>query len=97
MQAVARVTPVWHGVEDPNLFSTAEYSGGYDDVSLTIPAGAGIQLQLNAANRDPRRWDDPYDLRLDRPDPRPPRRRRSPPCLSGPPVSRASTARSASA
>jgi hypothetical protein len=31
--------PVWHGVEDPNYFSGAEYAGGHDDVSLTIPAG----------------------------------------------------------
>ena len=38
---------------------------------VTIPAGSGIQVQLNAANRDPRRWDGPEDLRLDRPDPRP--------------------------
>lgn len=38
---------------------------------VTIPAGAEVTLQLNAANRDPRRWDDPYELRLDRPAPRP--------------------------
>jgi len=38
---------------------------------ITIPAGADVNLQLNAANRDPRRWDDPYELRLDRADPRP--------------------------
>jgi cytochrome P450 len=38
---------------------------------VTIPAQANVTLQLNAANRDPRRWDQPYDLRLDRDDPRP--------------------------
>ncbi len=32
--------PVWHGVEDPNYFSAAEYTGGFDQVALTIPAGA---------------------------------------------------------
>jgi hypothetical protein len=32
--------PVWHGVVDPAYFTAAEYAGGYDDVSLTIPAGA---------------------------------------------------------
>ena len=36
-----------------------------------IPAGASVNLQLNAANRDSRRWDRPYELRLDRDDPRP--------------------------
>ncbi len=48
-----------------------ETTAAIDVGGVTIPAGAGIQLQLNAANRDPRRWDDPYDLRLDRSDPRP--------------------------
>ncbi|MBN1401336.1 MAG: fibronectin type III domain-containing protein [Anaerolineae bacterium] len=32
--------PVWHGTLDANYFGAAEYAGGYDDVSLTIPAGA---------------------------------------------------------
>jgi hypothetical protein len=36
--AAARLSvPVWHGVEDANYFTGAEYAGGYDDVSLTIP------------------------------------------------------------
>jgi hypothetical protein len=34
--------PVWHGVEDANLFTAAEYTGGYDDVSLNIPAAADL-------------------------------------------------------
>lgn len=32
--------PVWHGVSDNNYFSAAEYAGGYDEVNLTIAAGA---------------------------------------------------------
>jgi len=38
---------------------------------ITIPAGSNVSLQLNAANRDARRWVDPYELRLDRDNPRP--------------------------
>jgi hypothetical protein len=46
--AAARVSvPVWHGVEDPNYFTTAEYAGGYDEVALTIPAGAdNVEVNL---------------------------------------------------
>jgi hypothetical protein len=32
--------PVRDGLPDPSLFSAAEYAGGWDDVSLTLPAGA---------------------------------------------------------
>jgi len=32
--------PVWQGVEDEYYFTAGEYTGGYDAVSLTIPAGA---------------------------------------------------------
>jgi hypothetical protein len=36
--AAARVSvPVWHGDEDANYFTAAEYDGGYDEVALTIP------------------------------------------------------------
>ncbi len=38
---------------------------------VTIPAGSAVSLQLAAANRDPRRYDEPYELRLDRDTPRP--------------------------
>jgi hypothetical protein len=31
--------PRWHGADAPAYFSGAEYSGGYDDVSVTKPAG----------------------------------------------------------
>ncbi len=34
---------------------------------VTIPAGKKVVVALSAANRDPRRWDDPTDFRLDRP------------------------------
>ena len=32
--------PVWHGVIDPNYFTAAEYTGGYDDVNIVIPKWA---------------------------------------------------------
>jgi cytochrome P450 len=34
---------------------------------LTVPAGTRVMLALSAANRDPRRWQDPQALVLDRP------------------------------
>lgn len=37
----------------------------------TIASGASVVVMLGAANRDPRRYDDPDVLRLDRHDPRP--------------------------
>lgn len=41
-----------------------------DDVHLAgavIPAGATVHLAVGAANRDPRRWERPAELRLERP------------------------------
>jgi hypothetical protein len=32
--------PVWEGSADPDYFTAAEYAGGYDDVSMSIPSGA---------------------------------------------------------
>lgn len=32
--------PAWHGVEDPDYFTSAEYAGGYDQVTLAIPRNA---------------------------------------------------------
>ncbi len=34
------VEPVWDGVSRPDWFTAAEYAGGYDEVSLAVPAGA---------------------------------------------------------
>jgi hypothetical protein len=40
-EAASRLAePVWHGASDLGYFTAAEYAGGYDDVALTIPAGA---------------------------------------------------------
>jgi len=39
--------PVWHGVEDENYFTAAEYAGGYDETLLTIPKGAdNVEVNL---------------------------------------------------
>jgi hypothetical protein len=54
--AAERVSvPVWHGIEDPNYFTGAEYGGGYDEVSLTIPAGADyveVNLYYQTTSRE---------------------------------------------
>jgi hypothetical protein len=42
--------PAWQGAEAPDLFTAAEYAGGYDDVTLAgvLPAGASrIEVTLN--------------------------------------------------
>jgi hypothetical protein len=47
--------PVWHGVEDANFFTGAEYAGGYDEVTLTIPAGADyveVSLYYQTTSRE---------------------------------------------
>jgi hypothetical protein len=38
--------PVYGGVESPGYFSTLEYAGGYDEIALTIPAGA-TRVEVN--------------------------------------------------
>ncbi|MBN1642482.1 MAG: hypothetical protein JXA09_14700, partial [Anaerolineae bacterium] len=39
--------PVWHGDSAPDYYSAAEYAGGYDAVSLTIPVAAdSVQVNL---------------------------------------------------
>lgn len=38
---------------------------------VTIPAGSNVLVQISAANRDPRRYDHPNELLLDRKDPSP--------------------------
>jgi hypothetical protein len=54
--AAERVSvPVWHGVEDPGYFTSAEYAGGYDQVSLTIPTGAdyvAVNLYYQTTSRE---------------------------------------------
>jgi hypothetical protein len=48
-EADARVSvPVWHGDPAPTYFTSAEYAGGYDEVSLTIASGAAaVDVTLN--------------------------------------------------
>jgi hypothetical protein len=36
------IEPVWQGEVTPGYFTAAEYAGGYDEVSLTIPPGASL-------------------------------------------------------
>ncbi len=36
--------PVWNGLAAPNYFTTEEYAGGYDDVTVTKPAGAAFYV-----------------------------------------------------
>jgi hypothetical protein len=38
--AARHAQPRWHGADALDYFTAAEYAGGYDDVSLAIPAGA---------------------------------------------------------
>lgn len=45
--------PVWHGQSDTNYFTAAEYAGGYDEVTVSIPAGierieAGLYYQTTS-------------------------------------------------
>jgi MYXO-CTERM domain-containing protein len=54
--AAARLAePVWAGAAAPNLFTAAEYSGGYDEVSLTVPTGAAqivVSLYYQVTSRE---------------------------------------------
>ncbi|MBK9515971.1 MAG: hypothetical protein IPO09_01210 [Anaeromyxobacter sp.] len=47
-RAAARlVEPVWNGLSAPDYFTAAEYAGGYDEVHLTVPAGAeGVAVKV---------------------------------------------------
>ncbi|MEL6982884.1 MAG: cytochrome P450, partial [Actinomycetota bacterium] len=57
---------------DPPVFAVVRRVGEAIDLGdQQLPAGALVSIELAAANRDPRRWDDPWELRLDRSDPRP--------------------------
>jgi len=47
--------PVWHGMEDESYFSSDEYTGGYDSIALTIPAGADyveVNLYYQTTSRE---------------------------------------------
>jgi len=46
-EAPARLSePVWHGASAPDYYTTDEYAGGYDEVSMTIAPGAD-QVEVN--------------------------------------------------
>ena len=47
--------PVWDGVVSPGYFTAGEYAGGYDDVSLTLPAGGSrveVRLYYQTTSRE---------------------------------------------
>jgi hypothetical protein len=47
--------PRWHGADAPGMYTAAEYAGGYDDVSLSIGAGADyveINLYYQTTSRE---------------------------------------------
>jgi hypothetical protein len=47
--------PVWHGLEDPDFFTSAEYVGGYDEVALDIEPGADyveVNLYYQTTSRE---------------------------------------------
>jgi hypothetical protein len=47
--------PVWHGASDLDFFTSEEYAGGYDDVSITLPSGAGqvvVTLYYQGTSRE---------------------------------------------
>ena len=46
-EAAARISvPVANGTDAPGLYSAEEYAGGYDQVDLTIPGAAYVELAL---------------------------------------------------
>jgi len=50
-RATPRISePVWHGTSDPGYFSSQEYAGGYDDISLS--AYPQVNFPSNAAAVD---------------------------------------------
>jgi Dictyostelium (slime mold) repeat len=47
--------PVWLGTPDPNFFSAAEYTGGYDQINLMLPTGAtrvDVRLYYQTTSRE---------------------------------------------
>ena len=55
-EAGARLSvPVWHGAEDPNYFTAAEYAGGYDEVAVSVPTevtAVEINLYYQTTSRE---------------------------------------------
>ncbi|MEJ2684772.1 MAG: fibronectin type III domain-containing protein [Candidatus Sulfobium sp.] len=55
-EAAARLAqPRWHGADDPGYFTAADYAGGYDAVTINIPAGAAyveINLYYQTTSRE---------------------------------------------
>jgi hypothetical protein len=55
-EAAARLSvPVWQGQEDADFFTAAEYTGGYDAVSLSLPSGAArveVSLYYQTTSRE---------------------------------------------
>ena len=52
------------------VMSARTTTGPIEINGITIPTNAVVGLFIGAANHDPRRWDKPNELRLDRPNPR---------------------------
>ncbi len=47
--------PVWEGASAPDYFTAEEYAGGYDEVHLTVPAGAdaiSVQVYYQTTSRE---------------------------------------------
>ncbi|MGI8756584.1 MAG: cytochrome P450 [Acidimicrobiales bacterium] len=75
---VAANPALWpNAVEELLRFDTAVHTdprAAFEDVTIAgakIKKGQNLTVMLGAANRDPRRFDDPDELRLDRDDPTP--------------------------
>jgi hypothetical protein len=55
-EATARESePVWHGQSAPDLFTAAEYAGGWDDVSMNLVKGADrveVRLYYQTTSRE---------------------------------------------
>jgi hypothetical protein len=49
------VQPVWHGLDDPGYFTADEYTGGYDQVSISLPTHADyveVNLYYQTTSRE---------------------------------------------
>lgn len=57
--------------DPPAQIAVRRTTGPVQAGDVTIPSGANVALMIGAANRDPRRWPDADQLRIDRSDPKP--------------------------